>query len=390
MRRRKLLATTALIGAGLATGPASAADGIKLGLGGFYSAAYQVVIDDNGNGDLGHDHNVDGVFQSAEIFFEGSTVLDNGLTVGARIELEGETSNDQIDEAWVYFSGGFGEARMGGIDDALAYSCILPPGATGNFSAFSPDQWAANTLISNPACVGVDETDGGDAQKILYFSPVFAGFQLALSYTPNGGVQDQIEGGGPHVGMPFENPGESQHNFSVYLTYNYEGDGWGVTWGGGGSWEGHVESEPGPDRNRQDFYQTGLNLTFGNFEIGGVFEYYNDALDRGRDKGNAGAAVAVDAWVAGGGISYNLDPWVIGAQYSHLNAENHANSPTNDFTQDRAMLTATYALGPGIDLDAEIAYTWVDTNPEGGTTADGTEVDGYDALEIGLGTTLTF
>ena len=390
MRRHKLLATTALIGAGLATAPASAADGIKLGLGGFFSTAYQVVIDDNGKGDLGHDHNVDGVFTSAEIFFEGSTVLDNGLTVGARVELEGENSNDQIDEAWIYFSGGFGEVRMGGIDDALAYSCILPPGATGNFSAFSPDQWAANTLISNPACVGVDETDGGDAQKFLYFSPVFAGFQLALSYTPNGGVQDQIEGGGPHVGMPFENPGESQHNFSVYATYTYEGDGWGVTWGGGGSWEGHVESEPGPDRNRQDFYQTGLNLTFGKLEVGGVFEYYNDALDRGRDKGNAGAAVAIDAWVAGGGISYSLDSWVIGAQYSHLNAENHANSPTHDITQNRAMLTANYTLGPGIDLDAEIAYTWVDTDPGGGETADGTEVDGYDALEIGLGTTLTF
>jgi hypothetical protein len=54
------------------------------------------------------------------------------------------------------------------------------------------------------------------------------------------------------------------------------------------------------------------------------------------------------------------------------------------------MLTAVYTLGPGIDLEAEVAYTWVDTDPEGGETADGIEIDNYDALEIGLGTTITF
>ena len=156
-----------------------AADGIKLGVGGFFSQAYMVVFDDDSEGEPGNERNTDGLFNSAEIHFSGSTVLDNGLEVGAHVELEGEDEDDQIDEAWIFFSGGFGELRIGSIDDALSYSCILPPGATGNFSAFSPDQWGANTLISNPACVGVDESDGGDAQKLLYFSPTFAGFQLA-------------------------------------------------------------------------------------------------------------------------------------------------------------------------------------------------------------------
>jgi predicted porin len=389
--RSGLLATTALIGAGLTASPTLAADGIKLGIGGFFSTAYQVVFDDDSEGELGNDRNTDGVFQSAEVFFDGSTVLDNGLTVGARVELEGETADDQIDEAWTFFSGAFGEARIGSIDDALAYSCILPPGATGNFSAFSPDQWAANTLISNPACVGVDESDGGDAQKLLYFSPAFAGFQLALSYTPNGGDQTQGDGVGPHLGMPFNSDDESRHNFSVYLTYTYQGDGWGLSWGGGGSWEGHVERAPGPDRDKQDFYQTGLNLAFGDFEVGGVFEYYNDALDRSGEDGDVGPAVALDAWVVGAGIAYTMDALIFGAQYSRLEADNDADSAiVTDFTQNRAILTAAYLLNPGIELDAEIAYTWVDTDPEGGEAADGTNVDNYDALEIGLGTTLTF
>ena len=101
-------------------------------------------------------------------------------------------------------------------------------------------------------------------------------------------------------------------------------------------------------------------------------------------------ALAVGAWVAGGGIAYTMDAWVFGAQYSHLDANNNASSAITDFTQDRAMVTAVYTLGPGIDLEAEVAYTWVDTDPEGGETADGIEIDNYDALEIGLGTTITF
>ena len=111
------------------------------------------VFDDDGEGEPGNERNTDGLFQDAEIHFTGSTVLDNGLEVGARIELAGEDDDDgQIDESWIYFSGGFGEVRMGSFDEALALLCVFPPGGTENFSAFSPNQWGANTVTSNSVC----------------------------------------------------------------------------------------------------------------------------------------------------------------------------------------------------------------------------------------------
>jgi predicted porin len=345
-----------------------------------------VNFDDDSEGERGNERNTDGVFSDAEIHFTGSTVLDNGLEVGARIELEGEDDGDQIDEAWIYFSGGFGELRMGSDDDALANACIVPPGGTGNFSAFSPNQWGANTtglfsspttLSSNSVCSGVD--DRGDAQKFVYISPVFAGFQFTGSYTPNGGDERHGDGVGPHTGMPTNADGESRHNVAAYLSYSYEGDGWGLTAGGGASFEGHVEQAPGPDRDEQDFYQAGLNLTFGNFAIGGVFEYYNDFLDQGDNN--------IDIWVAGGGIAYTIDAWTVGAQYSHMDAED--NGAEDDFdddgSMDRIVLTGNYAMGPGINLDAEVGYTWTDVDPE---RDDG--FDDYQALEIGIGTNITF
>jgi outer membrane protein OmpU len=399
--KKVLLATTSLFGVAVAAGPAFAADGIKLGVGGFFKEAYMVNLDDNGHHDFGNNRNTDGFFNDAEVHFTGSTVLDNGLEVGARVELEGENDSDQIDEAWVYFSGGFGEVRVGSDDDALANACIVPPGGTGNFSAFSPNQWGANAgglfaqfggLSSNSVCSGVD--DKSDAQKLIYITPNFGGFQLTASYTPNGGAEDHVDGAGPHIGMTHDNVGESRHNLSAYGTYQYEGSGWGLTAGLGGAWQGEIEDGNTDEHfdNKND-YQAAINLTLGNFAIGIVGEYYNN-LDNVE---NSVSGVDDDAWVAGIGGSYTMDAWTFGLQYSHrkddltLSGDSAIDGNHADLSQDRVVATTNYALGPGILVDGEIGYSWVNTDPNLRDISDtDTNTDGYDALEIGLGTNITF
>lgn len=379
------MGTVSVLGAGLVASPAMAADGIKLSVGGFFREAYLVAFDDDDEGELGNERNSDGLFNDGEIHFKGETTLDNGLTVGARVELEAETSNDQIDEARIFFEGGFGQVSIGSQDDALENSCIIPPGGTANFSAFSPNQWAANNdafaagvgaVTSNSVCFGVD--DRGDAQKIRYVTPSFGGFQLSVSYTPNGGDERFVDVAGPHIGQPTNEDEESRHNTAFYATYSHEGDGWGLTWGGGASFEGQVERSSGPDRKEETFYQSGLNLTWGNWAVGGVIEYfdnYNSFDEGGRD---------ADIWIGGVGIAYTLDAITVGAQYSRQEAE-FENEDLEEFTMQRVVLTGDYALGPGIHIDAEAGYTWLDTDEE---SAGG--VDDYDAFEVGIGTAITF
>ena len=85
-----LFGTTAIVGLLANAGPALASEPIKLGVGGFFRETYMAVFDDDGEGELGNERNTDGFFNDAEVHFKGETTLDNGLTVGAHIELKGE------------------------------------------------------------------------------------------------------------------------------------------------------------------------------------------------------------------------------------------------------------------------------------------------------------
>jgi len=422
--KRALLGTTAVIGGGLMATSALAESPIQLSVGGFFREAYQLVLDDDESGpenslEPGDEHSDDGFFNDAEIHFMGRTVLDNGLEIGARVELEGEDDEDQIDEAWVYFAGGFGEFRVGADDEALSNSCILPPGGTANFSAFSPNQWGANAFdvinpagnispfgtVTNSACEGVD--DKSDAQKIIYFSPIFHGFQLTASYTPNPDAETHVDGVGPHTGMPVRGNDDADFDASFYLTYFYAGHNWDITLGAGGSFEASVTdgrvfffgpppaSSSGVDNEEQDFYQTAFVLNVDRFSIGGVFEYFNDLDTFEVDEpfsAFSDTRFSRDAWVAGGGGAYNYNAWTFGAQYSYRKDIFKVTETPFGFkkeqVQQRAVATINYALGPGINLDGEFAYTWRDQDPE--NLSPTFNNDDYSAMEFGIGTAVTF
>ncbi|HNB27732.1 MAG TPA: hypothetical protein PLR41_12270, partial [Alphaproteobacteria bacterium] len=72
--RKRLLHSTAFVGAGLTLAVGGAAvraeEPIKLEVGGFFRAAYQVVFDDDGEGEAGNERNTDGFFNDAEIHFK--------------------------------------------------------------------------------------------------------------------------------------------------------------------------------------------------------------------------------------------------------------------------------------------------------------------------------
>jgi hypothetical protein len=374
--KKLILGSTALAGIASLASAAHASDGVKLDVGGFFQTVYQGTFDNKDEGHFGNHHSWDRFEHNAEVWFKGETTLDNGLTVGAHIELEGENAGDQIDKSFVYWSGGFGKVQIGTQDNAIGGYCLLPPGATANFSAFSPNAWASNDPVgSNAACVDVL----GNSNSILYTTPNFSGFQLRVGYTPSNNAEDYTQHGVNGSGTPSNPDGTAHHSFAAYATYNYSGDGWGIDWGGGGSWQTEFNHHTGTNDGPSYWYQSGLNVTFGNFAIGGVGEYFDNG---GTDN---------NAYVLGGGLSYGIDAWTVGLQGSHgryngANSTTLTTDPGGHRTLNRVIATGSYAMGPGVTLDAELGYTWFHDGGDAATS----DTDHYRDIDVSVGSALTF
>jgi hypothetical protein len=348
-----LLGTTALVAAGLVASNAHAAQGVQLGIGGYYAAAAGFLFDqDDSNDDPGaHTRNV--VFrQDVEVHFKGETTLDNGLTVGARIELEGQQSNDQIDEVWAYFKGGWGQIRFGDDDDASEQLHYLIPNASNDFGVDTPYFEFANNHAGFTN--GVFQTNStvlnisSDSTKIIYFSPTFAGFNFAISFAPDQ-VQDGYSyytGGG---GTNFTNvTGRTQNIASAALNYEHDFNGIGLATGIGGSeaqW-----SQTGGTTNVQTTWGVDghVIVTYAGFTLGGAGRYQNNWL----------TASGADLWVAGVGGTYNWDAWTVGLAWSHGNYEYQVGNSADKI--DIIQITGRYDLGPGISIDGMLGYNHMD------------------------------
>lgn len=351
---------------------AVASDGIKLSLGGFFRSAYGFTIDDDQQGELGHDTNLDGVGSDAEIFFLGETKLDNGVTVGARVEMEAEDeADDQIDNVYAFFKGGFGDLRIGAQDGAAGSMYMLPPGSTANFGPFSPNTIGA---ALSPGYFDPEESLAlQDAvMKLVYFSPDWNGFTFGISYTPND--DEKTQSGTDNVASSFHpdrSNGSANHNVALGLHYEYTGDGWGLALGGAGYWEGDVEEEA-PGDAEQASYNLGANVQIGDLQLGVAGTFLDDGNGAGQD-----------IWMIGTGFAYTIDAWMISGGYTYFETE--AAGFSDNSRLQRAGLDFSYTMASGIDIDAGIFYTWNEAADDEGDNA-----DGYDALEISIGSALTF
>jgi len=383
--KKVLLGTSALLGVGLLAGTAQASDGVKLSLGGYITSQFGVAFDDDSSGEGGDNKNDVGVGTDAEIYFLGSVTLDNGVTVGARFDLEGgDEDTDQIDQAYAYFKGGFGDFRIGSQAGAAANMYMLPPGSTANFGPYSPNTTGS---VASPGIFDPEGmlTNQDKSQKLVYYSPTWAGFSFGVSFTPNDNEKDYNNGanGGGSVSDNADgswransNPGDADNNIGLGLHYDLEGDGWGLALGGAAYWEGDMQNAQDGE-GEQSGYNLGVNLSFGGLTVGVAGTYLVNI-----DAANGTNEDSSDSWAIGTGVSYNVDAWTVGGGWAHAEAEQDGFS--DDSIIDRVGFTGSYAMGPGIDLDAGVFYTWVEAADDSDAN------DNYDSIEFAVGSSIKF
>jgi outer membrane protein OmpU len=236
--KKILYGTTALVAASLAAGQADAASGLKLGITGFYRGAMSAVIGgDSAVGPAfssplpaagattgaagfgGYGRTSGGFRQEIRLNFTGETTLDNGLTAGVLVGINGEnllavgSHTTPQKRSYADFKGKFGDIRFGESESADTTDCVVDPGnVTANFGVNSPNESFANggrgsgfPTITNTTigvapfgsigtCYGVESR----GTKIGYFSPSLGGFTFGITYTPSGSTRNL--GGGYFYG----------------------------------------------------------------------------------------------------------------------------------------------------------------------------------------------
>jgi len=213
-------------------------------------------------------------------------------------------------------------------------------------------------------CFGIENR----GTKIAYFSPSFGGFTFGASYTPSGSTTNTSGSQGFGAGTDLRNA-KATNVLSVGADYSHDfADGLSLLVGGGGEWAFESYTAAGlrlGDKANPSTYLLGAQLAFPNgFSIGASGAWVNNYKQAGYAATDAGSTG--DGWVASAGVNYATGPFAIGLEgiYSSwqvINAVTPLFGPPVPVTggHDKiwgASLNASYALGPGISLEAQVAY----------------------------------
>jgi outer membrane protein OmpU len=353
--KKILIASTALVAAGLIAGPASASEKIKLELGGYSKwwvvGAWQQNSFQSANQ---ADYNNVDVKGDNEVWFEGSTTLDNGLQVGVHIELEagGTTDNtaDPIDKSNVFISGGFGKFIIGTEDNGAVLLHVMAPDAAANTDSdgilTGGLSIAAPAGFTNRVVTSID-TDG-QAEKLTYVAPTFYGLTLGATYVPNTKEDDR-------GATKINNNGavNAADVYGVGALYANTFGGVDVKVSGGFA---TYTVELGTVGNTQvNEFSTGTQLSYAGFTVGGSYRKINSHE-------SLAGTIAASGTVWDAGIQYASGPYAVSFIYFDSKAD-RTSTLEDDFTVYQ--VSGKYALGAGVDVLATVGHADYDSEVVG-------------------------
>lgn len=337
--KKILLGTTAIIALGALSSQALAAEKIKLGIGGFMREYVSNVKSDNNKAQMKL-----GQWSNTEIHFKGSTTLDNGLTVAARVELEGDRNgaSRSIDVSTLTVSGDtLGAFTIGSMPQAsdtfAVLAPIVGPVGFGDVTAWSKFKTAVNDANAitktNGRGTTSDFVGGNKGNKIQYVTPSFSGFSAFASYDAAQNVDTNTK----------RAAARNATNEAYALGVTYDGEISGVALTSDLSrtkYNGDVTNNDG-----QTLTRFGLNAGMAGFTVGGSYSHY---------KGEAKATTTVESLDGNGwdfGVGYKTGPYSLSAAYNSEKAKGTTRAGDDKYTA--WTFGAGYDMGAGVSLVAQ-------------------------------------
>lgn len=398
---KKLLLGTAAVALGLALAVPAKAEGVSLDVSGHFKG-YGVFGNQDNNYNAGGDASNENartfdILRETELWFFGETTLDNGMTVGAHFELdvdgtEGGTAIDSIetDESYVYFSGSWGRVNFGREDGAAYLMQIAAPSADSNVDGLRQYVQPVNMQALTGNAIGAgnfafdyDNNLSTKDNKFTYMTPMFNGFQVGASYTPDLGQTTSR-------GLDGVNLSDQDGTFGdVYeLAARWEGNlgDLGVNLGGGWSQankEDDITAAAGVVSDDRKQWNVGLDMDWGPFGVGVVYKEddFGDTFLT-----NSAVLKTDEEDIIVVGIDYTTGPFKLGASY--YDANNFAGQNNLDATRWAGGVTYTY--GPGMTFRGSVQFLNMDDMSDATGLAAGATLNSENATSILLGTQVNF
>lgn len=361
--KKLLLMTTAV--AGLAFAPAAAQAEIDLDLGGYFKGYAGYTDQDLGGFDEF------GIKRESEIHINGETTLDNGLTVGARFEVQTEADGgagagvNDTEESYIYFSGNWGRVNFGAEDGAAYLLQIAAPSADSNIDGIDPDIEFVNFAATTVTPLNYELAPTQDADKVTYLSPKISGFQVGASWAGDS-IQDGLGSG--LAGQTADTSGSAAGTLHdvIEIAARYDGEVNGVGFHLGGGYVNADQSDASADSGSYDGWNVGLKLDIGAFGLGGSYSEQENFTGTGDDS---------DVVVVG--ADYVTGPYKFGVSY--FNSETDVAAANDEI--ERFSAGAGYTFGPGMSFRGSVHLYDIDDNVAAGDN---------DALAVVLGTDIQF
>jgi outer membrane protein OmpU len=357
--KKILLGTTAIAAAALYAQSAQAQ--ITVSLGG-YTEFFGAYYDDDVPGRTSREFQLE-----TEIVVRADGKADNGLLYGAKVELQNTTPSNAgtgvgTDEASVYLSGTWGRIELGDFDGAADTLAIYAPlvgieqidGDAYDFLDVTAPTAAGATagtrFGARPFFDLVKAPDSGDATKVMYLTPRFAGIQGGVSYATQNGSEAQNV-----VALKNTSPGYKDF-WEFGANYTGAFAGFSVAVGATASMASGEDRQSPPfttvagATQLEDFFawQAGAQLGYAGFKFGGGY------VD-GDDFGARRNTVAGDATAWHVGASYTAGPFAIGITYADAEgAKAGGTTYASDYKSYGGGVA--YTLAPGFVVQADLMY----------------------------------
>lgn len=370
---KKQLLCTSAIALGIAAAPAAAQEW-NLDWGGYMNqhVAFGDISDNITalTGLASPDWEGDGLdlHQTTEIIFTPSVTLDNGMTFGINVQLEGERTAANIDETYMSISSDtFGRLDLGAENSAGYKSMVGAPGVTSMYinspstSAFIPYTGvdavlsvAAGTpinLVTLPfrqaGLSSYTEVGGNnDVQRITYYTPDFNGLTIGVSYAPQGVVNAASS-------FSVNKNAVLSDIFDIGVNYSNTFGSTDITlaarWGTGDT--------PGTAPTSSDFetWGVGFQVGFNNITIGGSYS------ENDNDETLVTTVVGLgdsEGWSFG--VTYDAaGPWAFEALTYQSETDiviGGVAFPGAKTEREAYRIGASRTLGPGVDWDIYLVH----------------------------------